>query len=76
MKTMEQPNKEPKLGEGLIPQLLRKWAYQKRFTKKQKEELQKIKANAYMSEARKVAKEQGKKDAQKDFGEGGMNNNG
>ena len=63
----EQRKEEPKLGDWLMPRLIRKWSYQKRFTKKQKEELQKIKVDAYMKEARKLAKEQAKKDAKEDL---------
>jgi len=64
---MEDNNKEPKLGEGLIPTLFKKWAWKKRFTKKELEELEKIKKESYLKKAREHYKNEGEKKAKEDF---------
>lgn len=53
---MEEQNK---LGEGLIPKLIKKWKFRKKFTKEELEELEQIKKQAFMDKMREKAKQEG-----------------
>lgn len=59
--------KEEKRPEGLIPKAFKRWAFSKRFTKAEREELKQIEKDAYMKKAREVAKEKGISKADEDF---------
>jgi hypothetical protein len=49
-----------KQQEGLIPKMLKRWAWRRKFTKEEREELDKIKKDAFMTEMRKKAEVDGK----------------
>lgn len=55
--------------EGLVPMLLRKFKFRKQFTKKELEEIEKIKKQTFLFEMRRYAREEGRKMAQEEIKE-------
>jgi len=50
---------ENKIGEGLIPQMIKKWKWRNKFTKEERLELDEIRKESFMRKMREKARIEG-----------------